>query len=368
VAEDENMVADLSLTPWLENRLDAERERLVRLCSALTSHADVAEDLAQETLLEAWRHLHTLREPERFAAWLSGIARNVCLRWMRAQHRHAIPCIPLNIGDVEPAYDHDLAHHLEQRDLVDLLNRTLAQLPPAMRKLLLAHYIEGRSLRDLAVLQQESEAALAKRLQRSKFALKRALANEHEPSWEAHLSQSISGLWEATNIWCPFCGSHTWQAQHQRGIFHFGCPHCHQSSPAEITTHDSWNTRGYKRILWKMMTWVEQTYRPYLSAPARPCPSCGRVVPLQRTKHTLLLRCPWCHTINQNTLPLLALGCVEGRTFWRNHLQVQMQPIRESEYKRRRAWEITYHAVTSRAAFTVLFAADTFEILAAQQS
>jgi DNA-directed RNA polymerase specialized sigma24 family protein len=33
-----------------------ERARLVRLCARLTGNIDVAEDLAQETLFEAWRH------------------------------------------------------------------------------------------------------------------------------------------------------------------------------------------------------------------------------------------------------------------------------------------------------------------------
>jgi DNA-directed RNA polymerase specialized sigma24 family protein len=63
----------------------AERARLVRLCVRVTGDAAVAADLAQETLLEAWRSQQALRDPDRFSAWLSGIARNVCLRWMRRQ-------------------------------------------------------------------------------------------------------------------------------------------------------------------------------------------------------------------------------------------------------------------------------------------
>src|SRR5215470_13276682 len=64
-----------------------QRARLIRLCARMTGKNDVAEDLAQETLLEAWKHLHTLRDPQRFSSWLAGIARNLCLRWKRAQER-----------------------------------------------------------------------------------------------------------------------------------------------------------------------------------------------------------------------------------------------------------------------------------------
>ncbi len=60
-----------------------ERDRVVRLCARLCGFPDVAEDLAQETLLEAWRSRDRLRNPEMRAQWVSGIARNVCRRWHR---------------------------------------------------------------------------------------------------------------------------------------------------------------------------------------------------------------------------------------------------------------------------------------------
>src|SRR5262252_5873402 len=67
--------------------LFAERGRLVRLCACLTGDWDAAEDLAQETLVEAWRALEKLRDPDGLAPWLSAIARNVCKRWQRQRGR-----------------------------------------------------------------------------------------------------------------------------------------------------------------------------------------------------------------------------------------------------------------------------------------
>src|SRR5262249_33815491 len=75
-----------------ETRLFGERTRLVRLCTRLTGNPDVAEDLAQETLLEAWRNLYKFdqqgeAQDESWSKWLSAIARNVCKRWAR-DHYH----------------------------------------------------------------------------------------------------------------------------------------------------------------------------------------------------------------------------------------------------------------------------------------
>src|SRR5688500_9180837 len=64
-----------------------ERARLVRLCTRWTGNRDAAEDLAQETLFEAWRQAHKLYAPRGRSAWLAAIARNVCMRWSRKEGR-----------------------------------------------------------------------------------------------------------------------------------------------------------------------------------------------------------------------------------------------------------------------------------------
>ena len=46
--------SNISSTKY-EDLFGDEYPRLVRFCAYLTGNVDVAEDLAQETLLEAWR-------------------------------------------------------------------------------------------------------------------------------------------------------------------------------------------------------------------------------------------------------------------------------------------------------------------------
>src|SRR5262245_43986749 len=54
-------------------------ERYQRLLCSLaysaTGSLNESEDLAQEAFVDAWRQLHTLREPEKLRAWLCGILR-----------------------------------------------------------------------------------------------------------------------------------------------------------------------------------------------------------------------------------------------------------------------------------------------------
>jgi RNA polymerase sigma factor (sigma-70 family) len=148
----------LAITNDLEAVLPAERTRLVRLCAIITGNTDIAEDLAQETLLEAWRHIHELRDPHRRAQWLSGIARNVCLRWARQRGRdlthQAFARLDQDttLAPLEDrlADDFDLEVELEHKELVELLDQALALLPAETRIILVKRYVEESPIAEIA--------------------------------------------------------------------------------------------------------------------------------------------------------------------------------------------------------------------------
>jgi hypothetical protein len=68
----------------MEQLFTEARPRLLRLARLNGMTSDVADDVVQETMMEAWRHLANLRDPQRFSAWLDGICRNVCRRQAKA--------------------------------------------------------------------------------------------------------------------------------------------------------------------------------------------------------------------------------------------------------------------------------------------
>lgn len=128
-----------------ERLVAGEQPRLVRLCSHLTGDSHAAEDLAQETLLVAWRQQHRLTDPAGVAHWLTAIARNVCRHHLRTQARRPQYLLALGADaaadavEVEPVADFDLEVALERAELITLLDRALDLLPPATRGLLIQH-------------------------------------------------------------------------------------------------------------------------------------------------------------------------------------------------------------------------------------
>src|SRR5215216_1320218 len=124
------------------------RRRLVRLCAAITGDRDAAEDLAQETLLEAWRNAHKLHDPSGADRWLAAIARNVCLRW--ARRRGLDVAVPGLDADASPADQVDIEVELERAELVELLDRALALLPPETRDVLIQRYVHESTHAEIA--------------------------------------------------------------------------------------------------------------------------------------------------------------------------------------------------------------------------
>lgn len=80
------VTSTIGVAGW-ERSLTVDRPRLVRSCLALTGDVDAAEDVAQETLYEAWRHLHQVHDPTGMERWLQAIARDVCRRWAERRGR-----------------------------------------------------------------------------------------------------------------------------------------------------------------------------------------------------------------------------------------------------------------------------------------
>lgn len=114
------------------------RARLIRaICFNTTSDLHSAADLTQEVFLRAYSKLASLREPESFAAWLTGIARQVCREWRRGRLRDRQMACSLP-EDVQPTEREE-----EADPRLETLQEALLQLPERERLSLQAFYLQG---------------------------------------------------------------------------------------------------------------------------------------------------------------------------------------------------------------------------------
>jgi len=173
----------------LEEVLAAARPRLLRLARMQGVAPDAIDDVVQETLLEAWRHLDTLRAPERFHAWLDGICRKVCLRWSSAQRkyllRRAVLPDPFAEEDFPDPQTLDPAEALSRQELPMLLGRALGYLPGGAREIVELYYLAGIPQRVIAARLSLTLKALEVRLVRARRQLRHILSTQLRADAEA---------------------------------------------------------------------------------------------------------------------------------------------------------------------------------------
>src|SRR5918911_548179 len=203
----------------LTETLAGERAGLVRLCARATGDPDAAEDLAQETLFEAWRAAHKLHSgasADERGRWLSAIARNVCRRWARRRGRelgHRVFSSGTANTEAETSVatdalhsvpdDFDLEVELERSELGALLDRAMGLLSPESRRVLYEQVVTESPLAETALRLGLSQGAVAMRLQRGKLALHQLLVTEfRREAVGLGLIEETAEAWQETRIWC----------------------------------------------------------------------------------------------------------------------------------------------------------------------
>lgn len=150
---------------------------------------EAAEDLAQEVFLRAWLHLGTLKSPEAFESWVMRMARHLSISWRRNSRRRSelVPMVtPRSENNQGQSYEEDavtqapdtaadpreVAAAAEERER---LRAALGKLPAADRELVIRHFIDEQSQRDMARTTGEHHTTIGRRLA-SAMARLRALA------------------------------------------------------------------------------------------------------------------------------------------------------------------------------------------------
>lgn len=153
--------------------------RVTALCHARVSRGGVAEDLAQETLLRGYRALSSLADPEKFGAWLCGIAVRACLDWLKARERSQVNFSALGVDrDPEQLGNHAARFDeppLEREEETQKLMAEVEALPEECREVLMLYYYQDLTYRDLAQLLGVSTATVNARLTRARALLRQRL-------------------------------------------------------------------------------------------------------------------------------------------------------------------------------------------------
>jgi len=141
--------------------------RSIALAYTMLGDFHLAQDVAQDCLLEAYRALPTLEAPSAFSGWLHTIVLRRCFRLRR---RKQIDTVPIHIAFEDDVYL--LVSRIDRNANQEAVDAAIAALPHAQQEVIRMYYIDGHSQEEIAVLLKTTTNTVKKRLQTARKALR----------------------------------------------------------------------------------------------------------------------------------------------------------------------------------------------------
>jgi RNA polymerase sigma-70 factor (ECF subfamily) len=151
-------------------RLHASARLIVR-------DAELAEDAVQDALVEAWRDIRGLRDPDRLDAWLHRLLVRSCYRAAGKSRRRLVAEIPLAFDHDAPAPDTN-----ERVGARDELERAFARIAVDHRTILVLAYYADLSLGDISLALGIPVGTTKSRLSRATSAVRAVLEADERAS------------------------------------------------------------------------------------------------------------------------------------------------------------------------------------------
>ena len=138
-----------------------------------------AEEITQDTFLQVYKKLPTLKDPHQFAGWLYVIANRLCIDWMRKKKLTVQSIEDTPTAEIEKsAYTRYLS---EQRQIAtserrrEIVKKLLAQLPGSERTVVTLYYLGEMKVKEISKFLGVSVSTINTRLHRAR---KRLQASE----------------------------------------------------------------------------------------------------------------------------------------------------------------------------------------------
>jgi RNA polymerase sigma-70 factor (ECF subfamily) len=163
--------------------VEENQSRVYNVALKMLNDPQEAEDVLQETFLNAYRALPSFEGRSSLSTWLYRIASNASLMRLRKKQPDTISVDePLKL-DHEESLPRQLADwsNIPEKDLLSnesrqMMDETVSELPEALRIVFVLRDIEGLSTAETGAVLGLSEAAVKTRLHRARLKLRERLS------------------------------------------------------------------------------------------------------------------------------------------------------------------------------------------------
>ena len=156
-----------------------------------------AEEITQDTFLQAYKNLSTLSNPDQFAGWLYVIASRLCIDWKRKQKFVPQSLQEVSVKEIEEsAYTRYISEKQEtasRERRYEIVEKILKRLPESERTVVTLHYLGEMTAKEIGKFLGVSVGTIDSRLHRARKRLQNSEERLIQEVLEGvHLSANVS--------------------------------------------------------------------------------------------------------------------------------------------------------------------------------
>jgi RNA polymerase sigma-70 factor (ECF subfamily) len=151
-------------------------KKLSRYGKKFLSGKENIEDIVQDVFISTFQNINNFDTSLKFSSWIYRIAHNAFVNGLKKDQRSAIPHFDLDIFVSHTIYEDTLTEEKEYEETRKMLDAGLDQLQPKYKEVLILHYLEDLSYKEISDILQIPTGTVGIRARRGREALKKVYA------------------------------------------------------------------------------------------------------------------------------------------------------------------------------------------------
>ena len=162
-------------------------------CLKKTSDKNEAEELTQDITLNVISSLNKGNTPKKFSAWVWQITRNIYSKWAKDKSNNSKNINSIDINNIEVIDENDdVINNIIHEEQLSKLRRELAFIKSDYNNIIVAYYLENKSVKDIANSLSLSVDVIHQRLHRARETLKEGMNMERTFGKRSYNPENIS--------------------------------------------------------------------------------------------------------------------------------------------------------------------------------
>lgn len=150
-------------------------EKLTRYGKKFLSNSDNIDDIVQDVFIKTYQYIQSFDPSLKFSSWIYRIAHNAFVNGLKKQQRSPLlmPDFDLDVFMSHASYTDPKIEEREYKELILMIEQGLDKLKPKYKEVIILHFIENMSYKDIGDILQIPIGTVGIRVMRAKEQLKK---------------------------------------------------------------------------------------------------------------------------------------------------------------------------------------------------